>query len=366
MTKTGFLLVTFISFLAIGPATAAELIVPFPLAGVDSATQKTINDLFLESYQTFSPSVTSVPSDSLRCPDKACAVSAASARGADEVVYGVARKLGSKWVVSAFRVKTADQSVLASAKLDSKSIEDFEYVMRRIAEALARKKTIEDVATIENVTETEMDDSRHRRRTGFYAFGIQCGLLFPVTKGSYVNTKTTTMVYDPLTGTYHDSTYNEQLKQVVTTDLVNWFELPKNLALEWDIHSGWGAELGTHFSLLKLFSEGDYAPYLGGGPGIEYVYAGRQDGQRNTGFALNGRGGILLFRTYDFRVFSNATYKVVFNQDMDQSVTFNLGILWKKRSSEGSTGSPVLSALAIVGALVVGLVVIGLVSAAAH
>jgi hypothetical protein len=364
MAAIRFLPAAVIALLAIGAANAAELIVPFSLSGVDSATQKTINELFVESYQSFSPSAASVPSDSLRCADRACAVSAASARGANEVVYGAARKLGGKWVVSAFRVKTADQSVVASANLDSKSIEDFEFVMRRIAEALAKGKTIEAVATIDNVTESEMDESQHRRRTGFYAFGLQCGLLFPVSKQSYLNTRlTSTGSYDPYVGMMYDTTY-EQLKQIVTTDFVNWFELPKNLALEWDIHSGWGAEVGTHFSLLKLFSSGDYAPFAGGGPGIEYVYAGRKDGQRNAGFSLNARGGLLLFRTYDFRILAEAGYKVVFNQDMDQGFGINLGILWRKHSS-GESGSPVMGALAIIGAIVVGLVVIGLISTAA-
>ncbi|OGJ89725.1 MAG: hypothetical protein A2268_07010 [Candidatus Raymondbacteria bacterium RifOxyA12_full_50_37] len=335
------------------------VIFPFQLAGVDSSNQNTIIQLFFEDYETFYKGSIKAGPDSVLCSAKECAIATASAMGAEEVVYGSARMLGSKWIVAGYRYRTADQKLLASIRLDCKSVEDFEFVMKRMAEALAKGKTMEDVASIDNVTESEMTDEQHRRREGFYAFGVKFGYLFPQGKSSYLNYDYNYDYYY----SYEDRYDTNQYKQVLMTDFVNWFELPKDLVLNWDLHVGWGAELGTHFSLLKLFSRGDFAPYAGGGIGLDYVFADPFDdpNKRNSGFALNGKVGMLFFRTYNFRLSLDAGYKIVFNDDLDQGITTALGITWKKRPPSETTQSrnPVTTVLAVIGGIVVTIFVIG-------
>jgi hypothetical protein len=193
---------------------------------------------------------------------------------------------------------------------------------------------------------------------------MKFGYLFPTGKTAYQKIDYSYGTYP----NYYSILDTNQYKQILMTDWVNWFELPKDLALEWDLHVGWGAELGTHFSLLKLFSRSDFAPYAGGGIGLDYVfpedYENNPD-KRNSGFALNAKAGMLLFRTYSFRLMVDAGYKIVFNDDVDQGVTANLGIMWKKRSSGnagGGSGNPLITGLAIVGGVVVTVFVIALIS----
>ncbi len=332
------------------------LVIPFHLDQVDSATAQTINELFAESYQSFSKAGIRKPDSIASCRDKVCALEAGKKAEAAEVVYGVARKLGEKWIVSGWRIKVADGSVLASDRLDGKSIEDFEFVMKRMAEGLATGKKIEETASVDNVTESEMSDGQYRRREGFYALGLKFGFLFPPSSDYYSR---------------YDNQYlfggNPEFKsysQILNTDFINWFELPKDLALEWDIHIGWQNEIGTHFSLLKLFSRRDFTPFAGGGIGIDYVFPDEPDSisknKRNAGFAFNGKVGLMLFRTYSFRVFTSVGYKVVLNSDLDQGVCADLGILWKKHKSSERSGSPLVGALAIIGGIVLGLTVLGI------
>jgi len=344
---------------------ADPVIFPIALSGLDSANQNTINQLFIEDYGSFYKQPVRVAPDSLRCGTRECAVAAGTTLSADEVVYGSARKLGEKWIIGVYRVRLKDGKMLASVRLDSKSVEDFEFAMRRAAEALVKEKSLEDVASIDNVTETEMSDDQHRRREGFYAFGVKFGYLFPMGKKSYQKLSTNYNYYN-----YSSILDTTQYKQILMTDWVNWFELPKDLVLDWDLHVGWGEELGTHFSLLKLFSRTDFAPYAGGGIGLDYVFPETMErdnsNKRNSGFALNAKAGMLLFRTYSFRLMVDAGYKIIFNDDVDQGVTANLGIMWKKpkasESDGGGSKSPLVTALAIVGGVVVTILVIGLVA----
>jgi hypothetical protein len=345
-------------------APADVALFSFPLADIDSANQGTINQLFIEDFQASCKEPVQVAPESLGCSARECALANAAAMGAKEAVYGSARKLGSKWIISGYRCRVPDGKLLASVRLNSQSIEDFEFAMKRTADALAGEKTIEEAATIDNVTENEMSESQHRRRQGFYAFGLKFGYLFPVGKKSYRKI-TEHYDYDYL---YYTSTRiydTTQYRQVLSTDVVNWFELPKDLVLDWDLHIGWGAEFGSHFALLKLFSRNDFTPYAGGGIGMDYVFPGdveNSSDKRNSGFALNGRVGMLLFRTYDFRLSVDGGYKIIFNDDMDQGVTANIGITWKKRSGEDSGGgrNPFFTALAIIGGIVVTVTVISL------
>jgi hypothetical protein len=347
---------------------ADPVIFPMALSGLDSANQNTINQLFIEDYGSFYKQPVRVAPDSLRCGTRECAVAAGTTLGADEVVYGSARKLGEKWIVGVYRVSLKDGKMLASVRLDSKSVEDFEFAMRRAAEALVKEKSIEDVASIDNVTENEMSEDQHRRREGFYAFGLKFGYLFPSGSKSYQKIDRN---YSPYS--YSSTLDTTQYKQILITDWVNWFELPKDLVLDWDLHVGWGAELGTHFSLLKLFSRTDFAPYAGGGVGLDYVFPESYEdnaNKRNSGFALNAKAGMLFFRTYSFRLMLDAGYKIVFNDDVDQGVTANLGIMWKKAKGGstaaydggGASRNPFVGGLAVVGGIVVAVLIVGLVA----
>jgi len=352
-------IVTF--FLMAWACYAEILIMPFPIAGVDSTAKQTINELFMEYFQENMKEKFTVSPDAT-CKAKTCAVETAEAMGASEVIYGSSRKLGEKWIVSGFRFRLSDKKFLASQRLNSRSLEDFDFVMKRLAKALIEKKSVEEVVTIDNVTETEMDPASHRRRKGFYAYGIKFGYAFPVGAKSYIRETQTDYGYEiDSLGNYNYTVKPGkilQFKQILKTDFVNWYELHRDFVLEWDLHVGWGAEMGTHFTLLKLLSRSDFAPFLGGGVGIDYVFADRytdDTDNRNSGIALNARAGLLAFRTYDIRMLLSTHYKLVFDTDFDQSINVDMGVLFKKQPPEyrRGGGNVLTTTLAVIGGIVV-------------
>lgn len=327
---------------------------------IDSSTVITINELFYESLQDFGfSSLKIVATDSL-CENKECALAAAKVAGSEKVIYCRARILGSKWIVRGYHFNVGDGELLSKHSLDCRSIEDFEPVMKRLAEAIAKGKSVEDVAAIDNITQKEEDPTRFRRREGFYTFGIQVGYLYPFTDGSYNYWNDTWSDEDKRRGQY---------RQVLSTDIVNWFELPKNLSLQLDLHIGWGAEIGTHLILLKQFGRGDYSPYAGGGVGINYCFEGDppddvDEDKRNSGFTLIGKAGIQLLRTYNFRVHSDVGYKCVFNDDWDQGPYLNIGVTWRKSprsdfAAARTRQNPLILALAGIGGCVSLLTILG-------
>ena len=88
--------------------------------------------------------------------------------------------------------------------------------------------------------------------------------------------------------------------------------------------------------------------------------AGVDEDKRNSGFSLLGKSGIVLLRTYNFRIHADAGYKIVLNDDKDQGIFANLGVIWRKqRRSSSSSRNPVLLGLAGIGGLVVLVTVLG-------
>ncbi len=342
--------------------------IPFQLESVDSSTETTINELFVESLQSFGIDNITMLTPSSPCREKTCALAIADSLKAQQVIFGSARRLGSKWIVRAFHYQLGNEKPLSSHTLDCRSIEDFEPVMKRLAEAIAKGKNTEAVAAIDNITQTEADESRFRRREGFYSLGLQFGYLYPYGEKSYTRWKYSS---------YGDYNAKElQYKQVLSTDFVNWFELPYNLSLQWDLHIGWAAEIGSHIIMLKQFGRGDYSPYIGIGTGLDYCFMGDaapdsiEENHRNSGFALIGKCGIQLLRTYNFRIHMDGGYKIVFNDDRDQGPFANIGIMWRKNRksaasasySQSSYNNPIILGLAGLGGLVLLLTTIATIS----
>jgi len=355
------------------PAFSADTVavIQFIPEKVDTSTAKTINDLFYESLQEFGLKHLQRITAEIVCREKGCALKVADSVGAQKVIYCTARILGSKWIVRSFYYRVKDGKQYASNSLDCRTIEDFEPVMRRHAEAIAKDKTVEQVASIDNVVGVETDETRFKRREGFYSLGIQFGYLYPYRDNSYTHWQYDGTDYED--GKYREKAHESQYKQVLATDFINWFELPNNLSVQWDVHIGWGADIGTHLILLRQFGRGDFSPYAGGGVGIDYCFNGNpstglndvDEDKRNGGFTLLCKAGLQLMRTYNFRVHIDGGYKYVLNDDRDQGPYTNIGLMWRKqpRNASYSHGTnPVVTVLSGIGGLVLLLGVISLVA----
>ena len=81
---------------------------------------------------------------------------------------------------------------------------------------------------------------------------------------------------------------------------------------------------------VRLFSAGDVSPFVGFGVGLQ---AGPEDEigneltNRHMGFSLNANAGLFFLRTYNFSLFLRSLYGVILNDDFDQKIAADLGML---------------------------------------
>jgi hypothetical protein len=119
-------------------------------------------------------------------------------------------------------------------------------------------------------------------------------------------------------------------------DFRSFFET-RNFAVDavLGIREGFAVNIGFDY----LFSRKDFSPFVGAGIGFhgvshEYYYSsdyygdgGYQDSKSSEGTELLFKGGILAFRTYDFRVIANVEYSLTFNDYNDRAIVVTIGVM---------------------------------------
>jgi hypothetical protein len=94
-----------------------------------------------------------------------------------------------------------------------------------------------------------------------------------------------------------------------------------------------GVSLNVGF--LYLLSPKDFSPYVGAGIGFHGVsheppydpYSYNEGNTTSDGIELLFKGGLLAFRTYDFRIVATAEYSVTFNDYDDQTFVVTIGVM---------------------------------------
>ena len=86
-----------------------------------------------------------------------------------------------------------------------------------------------------------------------------------------------------------------------------------------------------------LVSQKDFSPFVGAGVGFhavshEQVYDdldpyGYQEDKPSDGIEFLIKGGLLAFRTYDFRVIANVEYSITLNDYHDRGVVVTIGVM---------------------------------------
>lgn len=317
--------------LALGAvAASAKTLLLLPVQGeVDKTSDlAAVNDLYREAVQNAYPGSVKAPRDSAhQCGDKECAVKLASAAQADEAVFATLRRLGGKWIFSSTIVQ-ADGSGTFNQRGTALNLEDLEAVTRRVGEAVVARKSLEEAATIDNVTLKEEVQEPTRRRS-LYAGGLSLGYLYPV-GGSYAY-----LEEDAGALARRKQAYN----QMVRLTWLNTWEFRQNMILDFDAVWMIPHSVGGDLNLLYLLNRTDFTPFLGGGVGIHWVRGddGAPSDKRDTGPALNLQAGMILFRTYDVHVLARTQYPVVFNTDLDHGPSFDVGVVYQRREKEGGS-----------------------------
>ncbi len=320
MKKLGMLLPLLV-FAALAPAKTVLIL---PTLGDSAKIQdlEAVRKLFRESLlQVYAGTAVPIPETSGACDAPECAVVLAKEANADEVVYSTLDRLGTRWIFSATLVDGKGRPF--NQRGTALDIEDLEAVTRRVAEALVAGKSVEKVATLDNITAREEANEPVRRRS-LYKGGFSLGYLYPV-DGSF------------------DYTQGGQVRnysQIVRLAWLNAWEFRENMALGFDLAWGMPFVFGGDINLQYFLNRTDFSPFLGGGLGLHYVggEGNAPDDKRHSGPALNAQTGLMFFRTYDIHLMARAQYQMILNSDMDHGPIFDVGVVYQKRHKSQASG----------------------------
>ncbi len=259
-----------------------------------------------------------------RCYDSQCAAELGQLLGADKAVVGSLSRLGEKIIVELRLVDVASAQVEFSDRMASSTVEDLDTVMKRMAKGLASGKTSEKTAEVGMIVDQEIQEPR--RRKNFFTVGPKVGYLF-VSGDSW-----------------------GKADRLLCLNWVTWYETPSFFV---ESQVGWRGQIDEDdgsidvpidFSFFYISGKSDFAPYLGGGIGIHWVTARREDVGlaenqdkliTKDGLALNIGGGLMSFRTYDFRFVVDLRYTVVFaelgEQNSHSGISLTFGITSPRR-----------------------------------
>jgi len=315
------------------------LLMPMHADSVSERDIGTIEDLFAEKLQQFTGADVVRPPDSIAaCSEKPCAVAAAQSLGADQVVFGAIRRLGRQMYFSS-GISKRDGGGFFQQRLTIQNVEDFELATGRMAEALAKRKSLEEVASVENITEAEeAGPHAQNRRRSFYLTGVSLGYLWP-SDGSFSrwNSETST---DCSNGFGCPETERfQKYNQVFKLGWNNWFEFKPQLAMEIDLLLFAPIAIGADANMIYFFNRQDFSPFAGGGLGIHYVFADEGShkdlDKANSGPAMNVQGGMIFFRTYNINLVVRGQYHYIGNDDKDNGASIDIGIRTKMGAAGG-------------------------------
>ncbi len=302
-----------ISCLLFSLTSAQEKILILPIHTTESVQDiETINLLFLESFYKFSSDNITYGDSLIPCDQYNCALKIMKVQGHDMVVFQSIKPLGRRMIYTVMMI-SKDGDDKRHQRVFAESIEDFEKITLRVAEALVMNLTLDDVVDVENVMDTEAE-SEPNVRLSLNRLGLSIGYIYPFGSsfpknncGSSCDSPNYAQMFR-----YHGFySYELQNRKASLNTGFHWF-IPN--------------VIGADFSLLKYLNDTDYSPFFGGGLGIFGVGGGSSYAdKRNSGFGLNLQAGYVLLRTYNINLIIRASFYQIFNTDMDNGIGLEIG-----------------------------------------
>ncbi len=312
----------------------------FSSIGIEESAVKTVGQLFRYEFNTLEKfdvierhEMVELLGDTIQVSNKSDALKRAIIFEADKAVLGEINALGTKIILTAMIIDVLSGTLEYSQTTSSLSLEDLETVIKRLVASLAERKPLEETAEVEKIMEKETIEPK--RRSSFYTFGIRFGHI------------------EPFAG------FAGAREGRIELGLTGWYEAPDFMAeLAWTFNSPWMtfeydyeafSDQRVEISLIRLLSRKDISPYFGAGLGIHWVsvsseryddyygyyYSHHQSG---TGFGANMQAGLVMFRTYDFRLLLNLRYHMI-NVDLgdgnfNHAISINIGLLHKQKAED--------------------------------
>ncbi|MBU1706731.1 porin family protein [bacterium] len=302
-------------------------VLPITPVGVDSVTARVATGLLLSEMRNQGLSV--MDKRELGATESPLqAANRLQDSGAEFAVYGTLSKLGAKLLVEVNVVKIATAEVTFTDRLPSETTEDLDVIIRRLAKGIATGQKSGATATVENITDAETRTPR--RRASFSSWGMQAGYLWPT--GDSWGGVSKMVAIDIV---YRYETNKWELEVIPLSGFRGGGDDDKS-AFDWVIFD---------FSFHYFLTPTDVSPYLGGGLGFHSVHAeetipgdwgSETVSDDATGFAFNVGGGVMFFRTYDFRLTADLRYEYVahtfegLENDQASSVMFTIGFAYAR------------------------------------
>lgn len=309
--KTVFLtLVIMLAFVHSSHSSQGKLaVLPVSGAGVESDTRATVYRLLLSDvrqqkcFDVIPESEIEALTEVSPCSDIACAVDIGKQVNALKVVTSSLDRLGEKIIFQYSLIEVASGAVLVSDNLSALRVEDLDQVTKRVVLSLCRQTPVEKTVEVGLVTEQETQEARSRKASSMWGIGF--GYLYP-SKG-----------YD-------------SAEDIFVWDFRSLYEM-KNITV--DALLGLRQGISLNVGILYLASRKDFSPFIGGGVGFHAVshdIYGSSHGENQKsydGFEVLVKGGLLAFRTYDFRVVIGVEYSATFNEFDDQGFLLTMSVL---------------------------------------
>ncbi|TET46331.1 hypothetical protein E3J62_04590 [candidate division TA06 bacterium] len=284
-------------------AKVKMVVLPLRSIGVEETSTQTAYLLLrqeigkLGKHEVVSDALVRETVDPTPCADVACAADIGRELNAAEVVFGSLNKLGEKIIVQFTLVDVATRKASLIDNITAMSVEDLETVMKRVAKSIVKRQPVAKTAEVGAITEKEALKPRGRRtRRGF---ATRFGYLFP-------------------TNGYDDD------EQVFAIDFLTMYE-----AKDFMVNGLFGIRKGIALNIgaTYLSTRTDFCPYFGGGLGFHWVHHNDSEDKRSDGFEAILSGGLIAFRTYNFRILLNLDYCISFNEYNDQALVFTMGMI---------------------------------------
>jgi len=297
------LIVLIITFGTINLETKTIGVLPFYSLGVDSISIQTSESILKNELQK-QGALKVTPLSEIKnfignepCTEVKCAIEIGKQTNSDMILMISLSKLGDKIIVQYNLVDVVLESSVIVDNTTSKTIEDLEVVMKRIAKSVVDEKPLEQTVEVGSVMEKENDIPRRRKASRF--IGISFGYLYPLNGFGGVDQRS------------------------FSADIRSGYELG-NVAVGLNTAARYG--FATNIYASYLFTKTDFCPYVGGAFGFHWVIHNSSN-KRGDGFEFIANAGIRAFRTYDFQIIVNFDYAITANDFNDQALIFTIGIL---------------------------------------
>jgi hypothetical protein len=313
------------------PHGAAWAVLPMASEGVDPGVAQTFHQL-LSSELASATRARLVPAP-YPCTDVPCAHAAGARLGANFVVFGSLRTLGTKLLCTASVVDAASGQVMASQTATAERVEELDVAARQLAAGLVPPPSAPPAAGPPSAEAGLEEDDASVRRPGVRGgFSMRVGGIVPLSDSGYAGLGTG-MAFD--LGGWIEGDY---------------FAIEPRAGVRFDSAS---KERGSYFEMpfdvgaYLIMSRGDVAPLVGGGVGLHYLSETRwrhyeigktvvaehtgKAHDSDLGWAAHGRAGVLFFRTHRTRLLVSGEYNATFLElnggNIAQSFVFGLNLI---------------------------------------